>query len=94
MKEFLKSEKFKKLVRYVVVGACTTAVNYLLFWLLCYKLGVEFDIANAIAIVASVVFAYVTNKLFVFRSHVDGTAALLAAYAVLMEKRDEYHTMI
>ncbi len=87
MKEFLKSEKFKKLVRYAVVGACTTAVNYLLFWLLCYKLGVEFDIANAIAIVASVVFAYVTNKLFVFRSHVDGAAALVREAASFFASR-------
>ena len=28
------------------------------------------------------------------RRRIDGTAALLDAYAVLMEKRDEYHTMI
>lgn len=76
IKAFIKSEKFLKLVRYGVVGVCTTAVNYVLFWLLCYKLGVELNVANAIAIVASVVFAYITNKLFVFRSHVSGAGAL------------------
>ena len=63
-------------MRYGVVGVCTTAVNYVLFWLLCYKLGVELNVANAAAIVASIVFAYVTNKLFVFRSHVRGAGAL------------------
>ncbi len=76
IKAFIKSDKFRKLVRYGVVGVCTTAVNYVLFWLLCYKLSVELNLANAIAIVASVVFAYVTNKLFVFRSHVHGAGAL------------------
>lgn len=76
IKAFIKSDKFWKLVRYGVVGVCTTAVNYVLFWLLCYKLDVELNTANAIAIVASVVFAYVTNKLFVFKSHVHGAVAL------------------
>lgn len=76
IKAFIKSDKFWKLVRYGVVGVCTTAVNYVLFWLLCYKLGVELNTANAIAIVASIIFAYITNKLFVFRSHVSGAKAL------------------
>lgn len=76
IKAFIKSEKFWKLVRYGVVGVCTTAVNYVLFWLLCYKMDIELNVANAVAIVASIIFAYVTNKLFVFRSHVSGTGAL------------------
>lgn len=76
IKAFIKSEKFWKLVRYGVVGVCTTAVNYVLFWLLCYKMDIELNVANAVAIVASIIFAYVTNKLFVFRSHVSGAGAL------------------
>lgn len=77
MKEFLKSEKFKKLVRYGIVGVCTTAVNYALLWLLFYQLHIDYDVANAIAIVSSVLFAYVANKLFVFRSHTGSRGALV-----------------
>ncbi len=87
IKAFIKSEKFWKLVRYGVVGVCTTAVNYVLFWLLCYKCGVELNLANAIAIVASVVFAYVANKLFVFRSHVKGAGALAKEAASFFASR-------
>lgn len=77
MKEFLKSEKFLKLVRYGIVGVCTTAVNYVVMWLLFYRMELDYNLANAISITASIIFAYVANKLVVFRSHVRGAAALV-----------------
>ncbi len=76
MFDFIHSEKFKKLVRYVIIGGCTTAVNYIMMWILFYKAGVEYNLANAISIISSIVFAYVANKLVVFRSHVRGAGAL------------------
>ncbi len=70
-----------EVLMYLVFGVLTTVVNFVVFWL-CGKitdadttlltLG-TFDlkwvyIANAVAWVCSVVFAFVTNKLFVFES--------------------------
>lgn len=60
-------EKYKELILYVVFGGLTTLVNFISFWIF-EKLGIEYLINNAISWIISVVFAYVTNKLFVFES--------------------------
>lgn len=54
---------------YLVFGVLTTVVNYLVY-LPCYNwLHYSAAVSNAIAWVASVAFAYLTNKPFVFKSH-------------------------
>jgi len=65
-----------RLVRYTVVGALTTGVNYLMMWLFFRVFGVWYDLSNALAIILSVVFAYFTNRTFVFRSRTKGKAML------------------
>ena len=57
------------LVIYLVFGALTTAVNYMVY-LPCYTLlNFSATVSNVIAWVAAVAFAYLTNKPFVFKSH-------------------------
>lgn len=66
MKKLLNRE----VVSYIVFGVAATVVNYVVFWL-CYDLLFRQDhslTANFFAFAAAVVFAYVTNKLFVFES--------------------------
>ena len=61
--------KYKELVTYVFFGALTTLVNFLTFSLFRWLLGEElYLLNNAIAWLVSVIFAYITNKLFVFGS--------------------------
>ena len=61
--------KYKELLLYLIFGVLTTLVNLLTFWIFTKILGEElYLINNAIAWVAGVVFAFVTNKLFVFES--------------------------
>ena len=72
-------EKHRELILYLVFGVLTTLVNFIVFWLMELILGKElYLISNAIAWVAAVVFAYVTNKLFVFESKSWSRAALLS----------------
>ncbi|MBP1736276.1 MAG: GtrA family protein [Oscillospiraceae bacterium] len=55
---------------YLIYGVLTTIVNYSVFSL-CYFLlfqGTKSLAANAIAFVFAVAFAFVTNKIFVFKS--------------------------
>lgn len=66
-KPLLASLTDPEIVRYLAAGAMTTAVNLGGFHLLSV-LGLDYRIANAIALVASKVFAYAANKLYVFRS--------------------------
>ena len=61
--------KYKELITYVIFGGLTTLVNFVAFYVVTQVLGEElYLLNNAIAWVVSVVFAYLTNKLFVFES--------------------------
>lgn len=61
--------KYKELIVYGIFGICTTVVNLLVFKLSNVILGDEnYLISNIIAWVAAVIFAYITNKLWVFES--------------------------
>ena len=63
------TKSFFELVRYGVIGVCTTLVNFVIFYLLDTVLGLDANVANVISVVSAVIFAYVTNKPFVFESH-------------------------
>lgn len=61
--------KYKELITYVVFGVLTTLVNFFAFWIFTKIFGEDlYLVNNAIAWVVGVVFAYITNKLFVFES--------------------------
>ena len=57
----------REVLTYLLFGVLTTVVNYVVFWLTLRLGGEELVlVANALAFVASVIFAYVTNKIFFF----------------------------
>ncbi len=56
----------REIGRYIISGVSVTAVNFGLFWLLDH-LGLSYLWANASAIVAAKITAYVLNKWYVFR---------------------------
>ena len=62
-------KKYEDVLSYLFFGVLTTAVNYLVY-LPCYHgLMLSAAVSNAIAWAVAVVFAYLTNKPFVFKSH-------------------------
>ncbi|MBE6815232.1 MAG: GtrA family protein [Ruminococcaceae bacterium] len=61
--------KYKELITYVIFGVLTTLVNFFAFGIFTKIFGEDlYLVNNAIAWVVGVVFAYITNKLFVFES--------------------------
>ena len=62
-----KNKKLHKVFRYGIVGAGTTLVNIVVYQLLIY-VGIEYMISNLVAIISSKLFAYITNKIYVFKS--------------------------
>lgn len=61
--------RYYDLIVYLVFGVLTTVVNYIVY-LPCYNaLNLSSSVSNVIAWAAAVVFAFLTNKPFVFRSH-------------------------
>ena len=59
----------KEVVTYLIFGVLTTLVNYAVYLPLYNWLHLSATLSNAIAWVAAVAFAFVTNKPFVFESH-------------------------
>ena len=57
----------KELFWYVVFGVLTTVVNIVVYFVFT-RLGVNYLVSNAIAWFLSVLFAYVTNRKWVFES--------------------------
>lgn len=62
-------EKYYDILAYLFFGVLTTVVNYIVY-LPCYNLlHISAAASNVTAWSAAVVFAYLTNKPFVFKSH-------------------------
>ncbi len=63
--------KYKEIINYLVFGGCTTVVNFISYYIPSNILGIDEIISNIIAWVISVLFAYFTNKIFVFDSKTE-----------------------
>ncbi len=77
IKTLLSKAVNRETISYLVFGVLTTAINILAFGLLHDFLHWDLLVANSIAWVLSVAFAFVTNKVFVFRSKGSGASVLL-----------------
>lgn len=73
-KIFKLIKKYRELITYVIFGVLTTLVNWAVYTLLVKFIFasagdfVRLTVSNAIAWVAGVLFAFITNKLWVFES--------------------------
>lgn len=61
-------EKYKQIISYLFFGVTTTVVNWIIYALLTRLINADMTIANAAAWFGAVLYAFVTNKLFVFES--------------------------
>ena len=62
-------KKHKDILLYLIFGVLTTLVNYAVYLPLYHYAGFSAALSNVLAWVAAVVFAFLTNKPFVFQSH-------------------------
>ncbi len=62
-------KKHIDIISYLFFGGLTTVVNYLVYFPLYNYLHLSGVVSNVIAWCAAVIFAYLTNKPFVFKSH-------------------------
>ena len=60
-------QKYREIIMYMVVGGATTLVNIIVYMTLA-KTGFSTVSADFDAWLVTVIFAYVTNRIFVFRS--------------------------
>lgn len=67
--------KYREAITYLFFGGLTTVINIAVYYI-CAAIGMSTAIANAIAWILSVLFAYITNRIWVFRSHSSGKALM------------------
>lgn len=70
-------QQHRELILYIVFGALTTAVNYVVYLPLYNLLQLSAAASNGFAWFAAVIFAYISNKLFVFQSSGWSWASIL-----------------
>ncbi|WNV81863.1 GtrA family protein [Bacillus atrophaeus] len=62
---------------YIIMGIFTTAVNISSFYILVEILDTDYKTATVIAWVLSVLFAYITNKIYVFQQKTSDMRSLM-----------------
>ncbi|MEE9728110.1 cell wall teichoic acid glycosylation protein GtcA [Listeria seeligeri] len=63
------TDEIHSILMYLIMGGFTTLINIVTFWICEAVLGWDYRVANTIAWVASVLFAYFSNKKYVFESY-------------------------
>lgn len=58
----------RETISYAIAGVLTTLVNFISYYLFCNIMGIENLIANGIAWMIAVIFAYIVNDVWVFQT--------------------------
>ena len=62
------TEHYYSILMYLIMGGITTVINIITFYLANSVLGLNYTLATIIAWIFAVLFAYISNKLYVFES--------------------------
>lgn len=68
--------KYREMILYLIFGGLTTLVNIFSYFVLTDVGKIQYLVSTAIAWVLSVLFAYFTNRVWVFRSTASGAKAI------------------
>lgn len=62
-------EKLREVSAYLIFGVLTTLLNIISFYIFNNLLNIDYLIANIISWFLSIIFAYITNKNYVFKNN-------------------------
>ena len=65
--------KYQDVLPYLIFGVLTTVVNIISYWFMAHLLYLGVMVSTVIAWILSVLFAYITNRTWVFHSKTRGT---------------------
>ena len=72
IKEFINRYLTKEVIIYIIFGVLTTLINIGSFYLMTSFMYIHEDISNFIAILLAILFAYITNRKWVFHTTAKG----------------------
>ncbi len=87
IKKIAKEVLTKEVILYIIFGLLTTLVNLGSFYIMNNLLHWDENIANFVAILLAVLFAYITNKDLVFHSDAQGIKEKFAEFIRFMVGR-------
>ena len=61
-------KKYKEIINYLIFGGLTTLISIITYALFAKVFHIDYLISNVLSWIIAVLFAYITNKLFVFES--------------------------
>ncbi|NLL92251.1 MAG: GtrA family protein [Ruminococcaceae bacterium] len=70
-------KKYRDVIPYIIFGVLTTIVNIAVYWFMAHPLGISVMPSTVIAWLGAVLFAYITNRKWVFRSEANTANAVL-----------------
>ena len=80
-------EKYKDVIPYLFFGVCTTLVNMVAYWVAAHPLGMKVMVSTVFAWIFAVLFAYFTNRKWVFYSDAKGRREILKEMAAFFTCR-------
>lgn len=70
-------DRYAEYILYIVFGILTTIVNFITYFIFIKVMGFTTVTSNLIATAISIIFAYITNKIFVFNSKRNSIGELI-----------------
>lgn len=67
-------KKYEEIVNYLIVGGLTTLVSIVIYAVCTKGFHINYMVSNVISWIISVLFAYITNRMFVFKSKSNNIA--------------------
>lgn len=84
-------KKYQEIINYLIVGVLTTVVSIVTYFLFSLVLDIEnnilFILANVLSWICAVIFAYVTNKKFVFNTTTSNKKEEIKVFSMFVSSR-------
>lgn len=77
--------QYKEIINYLIFGGLTFMVSMLTYYLC--RIAFDYVVSNFISWVAAVLFAYITNKAFVFESKTETKLLLIQEFILFVASR-------
>ena len=84
-------KKYQEIINYLIVGVLTTVVSIITYFIFSLILDIEnnilFILANVLSWICAVIFAYVTNKKFVFNTTTSNKKEEIKVFSMFVSSR-------
>ena len=70
-------KKYKEVINYLIFGGLSTVVNFVSYYISARIIGIDEVVSSILSWFCAVMFAYITNKIFVFESKSENKKGII-----------------